>query len=70
MTALWDSDANRDYARGVARALAGAVLFGLPLLMTMEMWSLGMNVEPERLALFLLANFLLLVILSRFSARL
>ncbi|GLV20558.1 membrane protein [Sphingobium sp. TomMM35A] len=67
MTALWDSDANWGYARGVARALAGAVLFGLPLLMTMEMWSLGMNVEPRRLALFLLANFLLLVILSRFG---
>ena len=33
---------NRDYAYGLARALAGAILFGLPLLMTMEMWSLGL----------------------------
>ena len=33
---------NRDYACGLARALAGAILFGLPLLMTMEMWSLGL----------------------------
>ena len=40
----------------LARAFAGAVLFGLPLLMTMEMWSLGFLVRPERLALFLLVG--------------
>jgi putative integral membrane protein (TIGR02587 family) len=38
----------------LARAFAGALLFALPLLMTMEMWSLGFVVPPERLAIFLL----------------
>lgn len=37
----------------LARAFAGAVLFGLPLFMTMEMWWLGFLIRPERLALFL-----------------
>lgn len=37
----------------LARAFAGAILFGLPLLMTMEMWWLGFLIRPERLALFL-----------------
>jgi Putative integral membrane protein (DUF2391). len=32
---------DRDYAIGLARAFGGTVIFGLPLLMTMEMWSLG-----------------------------
>ena len=36
----------------LARATAGAILFGLPLFMTMEMWRLGFTIEPARLALF------------------
>lgn len=43
------------YARDLARAFGGALLFGLPLLMTMEMWWLGFVLEPWRLAVFLLA---------------
>mgnify|MGYP000382864120 CR=1 FL=1 len=46
--------ADRAFGKGVARALAGAVLFGLPLLMTMEMWTLGFTMRSERLALMLL----------------
>ena len=65
MTALATS--NRDYALGLARAFAGAILFGLPLLMTMEMWSLGLYTHPARLLLFLVLNFAILVILSRFG---
>ena len=42
------------YFVDLARAFAGALLFALPLLMTMEMWALGFVVRPERLALFLL----------------
>ena len=38
---------------GIARAFAGAVLFALPLLMTVEMWSLGSSLPPGRIALFL-----------------
>jgi putative integral membrane protein (TIGR02587 family) len=58
---------NRDYAYGLARAFAGAILFGLPLLMTMEMWSLGLYTHPARLLLFMVLNFVVLVILSRFG---
>jgi len=59
--------ANRDYALGLARAFGGAVIFGLPLLMTMEMWSLGVSSHPLRLLLFLALNFFILVGLSRFG---
>jgi len=59
--------ANRDYALGLARAFGGAVIFGLPLLMTMEMWSLGFSSHPSRLLLFLTLNFFILVGLSRFG---
>jgi putative integral membrane protein (TIGR02587 family) len=58
---------NRDYAMGLARAFAGAILFGLPLLMTMEMWFLGISVHPGRLLTFLCVNFVILVGLSRFG---
>lgn len=58
---------NRDYAMGLARAFAGAILFGLPLLMTMEMWFLGISVHPGRLLIFLCVNFAILVGLSRFG---
>lgn len=59
--------ANREYAMGLARASGGALLFGLPLLMTMEMWALGFHTHPARLLLFFLVNFLILVGLSRFG---
>lgn len=58
---------NRDYALGLARAFAGAILFGLPLLMTMEMWTIGYSARPGRLLAFLIANFAVLVVLSRFG---
>lgn len=58
---------NRDYAMGLARAFAGAIIFGLPLLMTMEMWFLGTSVHPARLLAFLGVNFVILVGLSRFG---
>lgn len=58
---------NRDYALGLARAFGGAVIFGLPLLMTMEMWSLGSSSHPFRLMIFLVLNFFILVWLSRFG---
>ena len=58
---------NSDYAIGLARAFAGALLFALPLLMTMEMWALGFYTHPARLLLFLFVNFIVLVGLSRFG---
>lgn len=60
------------YARDLARAFGGALLFGLPLLMTMEMWWFGFLLEPWRLAVFLLAALPLLLGLAfyaGFSAR-
>ena len=58
---------NEAYAISLARAFGGAIIFGLPLLMTMEMWLLGFYVEHTRLLLFLLLNFAVLVGLSRFG---
>lgn len=49
---------------GLARGGAGALLFSLPMLMTMEMWFLGFYMERERLLLLLLLNVPLLFGLS------
>jgi putative integral membrane protein (TIGR02587 family) len=56
MSAALAFDRRREfaYARDLARAFGGALLFSLPLLMTMEMWWLGFILEPLRLAVFLL----------------
>lgn len=51
------------YARGVA----GGLLFGTPLIFTMEMWWLGFYLSPERLLIALIANFCILLILERYS---
>jgi len=58
---------NKEYALGLARAFGGALIFSLPLLMTMEMWSLGFTLDRTRLLLFLALDILLLVGLSRFG---
>jgi putative integral membrane protein (TIGR02587 family) len=55
---------HRRFVEGLARACAGAVIFGLPLLMTMEMWWLGFTVPAWKLALLLALFFPLLVVLS------
>jgi putative integral membrane protein (TIGR02587 family) len=47
----------RRFLIALARAFGGALVFALPLLMTMEMWQLGSTMHPLRLALFLLAMF-------------
>mgnify|MGYP003575895445 CR=1 FL=1 len=46
------------------RAFAGAVIFGLPILMTQEMWSIPFHVSPLRLALLIALFFPFLVALS------
>ena len=56
---------DRDYAVGLGRAFAGAIIFGLPLLMTMEMWWLGFMLPPARLLVFGGVNLLVLIGLSR-----
>ncbi len=56
---------NRDYAVGLGRAFTGAVIFGLPLLMTMEMWGLGHSLSSPMLLQFSLANMAMLYGLSK-----
>lgn len=55
------------YGRGLGRAVAGAVIFSLPLLMTNEMWDLGVHMGRLRLALFIAFSALVVVGLSRFA---
>ncbi|EMG51544.1 hypothetical protein WYI_22080 [Ochrobactrum sp. CDB2] len=50
-----------DFFTGLARGLGGALLFALPMLMTMEMWELGLYANPLRLLLLCLLNIPLLV---------
>ena len=57
---------NAKFAIGLARAFGGAVIFSLPLMMTMEMWYLGSAVSDFRLALFVVLNIPLLVALSHY----
>lgn len=52
---------------GAGRAFAGALLFSLPMLMTMEFWQLGFTIDPFRLALLLVIGVPLLVRLSRYG---
>ena len=61
------TETSAGYARGLARACGGALLFALPLLMTMEMWSLGFEMARSRAIVFLLLSLPLVVGLSRFA---
>lgn len=55
---------NADYARCLGRASVGALLFALPLFMTMEMWELGFTADKFRIAALLAVTAPLLVGLS------
>jgi putative integral membrane protein (TIGR02587 family) len=54
------ASSDRRFLIALARAFGGALVFALPLLMTMEMWALGSTMHPLRLALFLVVMFPLL----------
>ncbi len=56
--------ATRHFLRGLARASGGAIIFALPLFMTMEMWAMGHTMSPVRLMLFMLVSLPVLVGLS------
>ncbi|MBY3300180.1 TIGR02587 family membrane protein [Rhizobium laguerreae] len=62
-TTRQDFNSSRFFS-GVARGIAGALLFALPMFMTMEMWELGFYMDRSRLFLLLIVNIPLLVILS------
>jgi len=55
---------HRQFFAGLARGFGGALIFALPMLMTMEMWWLGFYLERFRLALLLIVNIPLLTLLS------
>lgn len=59
--------ANAKYAVDLGRAAAGALLFALPLYMTMEVWFLGFTIDGARLLVFLAATFPALVALAHFA---
>jgi putative integral membrane protein (TIGR02587 family) len=65
--AVNDEAPHRRFLVGLARAFAGATIFSLPLLMTMEMWWLGFAMSPLRLALLITLLLPLLVGLSYVS---
>jgi putative integral membrane protein (TIGR02587 family) len=58
---------NREFLISVGRASAGALIFALPMLMTMEMWELGVTLHPWRIALLLTITLPLLLGLSSVS---
>ena len=60
-------NSDKQFTIGLARAFGGAIIFSLPLLMTMEMWYLGFSIDPLRLALLILVFFPFLVALSHYS---
>lgn len=66
MTEALGQSPNTKFAIGLARAFGGAVIFSLPLLMTMEMWYLGSDISDFRLALFVVVNVPLLIALSHY----
>ena len=58
--------AARSFAIGLARAFGGALIFSLPILMTLEMWWLGFSMDEFKLALLLLLTIPLLIGLSHY----
>ncbi len=53
--------------RELSRAFGGAIIFALPVFMTMEMWELGMHMDRLRLVLLLVINVPVLVFLSHYA---
>lgn len=51
----------------LARAVGGALLFGVPLLFTMEMWWIGESIHPVQLVAFLAVAFVANIVLARMS---
>lgn len=60
------AESERLFRIGLARAFGGAIIFSLPIFMTMEMWYLGFYMDRFRLALMLAAGVPLLVGLSHY----
>jgi putative integral membrane protein (TIGR02587 family) len=65
--ARFDLARERAYLRDLARAFAGALIFNIPLLMTMEMWEQGVSMPHGRLLLFIGAGLPLLYGLAYYA---
>ncbi len=65
--AMIDLRKERAYVRDLARAFAGALVFNIPLLMTMEMWEQGVAMERWRLLTFIVAGLPLLYGLAYYA---
>ncbi|MBP7003388.1 TIGR02587 family membrane protein [Amaricoccus sp.] len=64
-TATCDADRSAaDRLTGLGRAAAGALLFGLPMLMTLELWQLGFVADRLRLAILVAGSTPVLVLLA------
>jgi uncharacterized membrane protein len=57
---------HRETLRGIGRAFGGALLFVVPIFLTMEVWSLAVSVERPRMVLLVLTTVVLVVALSRY----
>lgn len=57
----------RSEVEDAARAAAGGMLFGVPLLYTMEVWWIGSSTTPQRMLVVLGLTFLLVLVLNRTS---
>lgn len=57
----------REFWIGLGRAFAGALIFAVPVLMTMEAWALGFHLDPLRLALLLTVTAPMLVLLHKYG---
>jgi putative integral membrane protein (TIGR02587 family) len=60
-------EANKQFVMGLGRLTAGAILFSLPILATMEIWRYGFYLPPLDLLQLFVVNFVILVALSRVS---
>ena len=60
-------DRERAYVSDLGRAFAGALVFNIPLLMTMEMWAQGVIMDRWRLLTFIVAGLPLLYGLAYYA---
>src|SRR5688572_22147811 len=56
----------RKFAIALARAFGGALIFSLPVFMTMEMWQLGFSADRVRIAVLILVMIPVLTGLSHY----
>jgi len=64
-SATQNSSKETEFLTGLARGVGGALLFALPMFMTMEMWFLGFYMSREKLLLLCVLNIPLLVVLAK-----